>query len=69
MTNLIGDDILTYEQWLTVPGATPDNGGTICEGVNNLAQVTCGFSDPAPPAGTGSSHAFIGSPEGQDGEN
>jgi 5-(carboxyamino)imidazole ribonucleotide synthase len=22
MTNLIGDDILTYEQWLTVPGAT-----------------------------------------------
>ena len=22
MTNLIGDDILSYEQWLTVPGAT-----------------------------------------------
>jgi 5-(carboxyamino)imidazole ribonucleotide synthase len=22
MTNLIGDDILGYEQWLTVPGAT-----------------------------------------------
>jgi 5-(carboxyamino)imidazole ribonucleotide synthase len=22
MTNLIGDDILTYEEWLTVPGAT-----------------------------------------------
>jgi 5-(carboxyamino)imidazole ribonucleotide synthase len=22
MTNLIGDDILTYEQWLTIPGAT-----------------------------------------------
>jgi 5-(carboxyamino)imidazole ribonucleotide synthase len=22
MTNLIGDDILAYEQWLTVPGAT-----------------------------------------------
>ena len=22
MTNLIGDDILDYEQWLTVPGAT-----------------------------------------------
>lgn len=22
MTNLIGDDILSYEQWLAVPGAT-----------------------------------------------
>jgi 5-(carboxyamino)imidazole ribonucleotide synthase len=22
MTNLIGDEILEYEQWLTVPGAT-----------------------------------------------
>ena len=22
MTNLIGDDVLTYEKWLTVPGAT-----------------------------------------------
>jgi 5-(carboxyamino)imidazole ribonucleotide synthase len=22
MTNLIGDDILTYENWLTIPGAT-----------------------------------------------
>src|SRR5882762_330718 len=50
---------------LTVPGATPENGGTVCQGINNLAQVTCGFNDGVP----GNDHAFIGSPEGRGEEN
>src|SRR2546428_6181112 len=63
IVGFVGNSVRGF-QLLTAPGATPDNadGGTICEGINNLAQVTCGFSDPAPPAGTGNSHALIGSP-------
>jgi len=59
---VVGNSVRGY-RLLTLPGATADNGGTICEGINNLAQVTCFFSDAA-----GNGHAFIGSPEVQDGD-
>jgi len=61
VVGFVGNSVRGF-QLLTVPGATPDNGGTICEGINNWAQVTCGYTDPLPPAGTGNNHAFIGSP-------
>jgi hypothetical protein len=52
-------------QLLTVPGASANPGfGTVCEGINNLAQVTCGSGDDV----TGKSTAFIGSPSEDDEE-
>jgi hypothetical protein len=56
----VGNSVHGY-QLLTVPGATPETGGTVCEGINNLALVTCGSSDAL-----GNSTAFIGSPDESD---
>jgi hypothetical protein len=60
----VGNSVRGF-QLLTAPGATPDNGGTICEGINNWAQVTCGVTEAVGPT-AGNSHAFIGSPSEDD---
>ena|SRR2546422_34237 len=58
IVGFVGNSVRGF-QLLTAPGATPDNGGTMCQGINNLAQVTCGVIEDVAVA---NSTAFIGSP-------
>ena len=51
-------------QLLLPPRATDAGNYTFCLGINNAAQVACLVTDLAE-----NSHSFIGSPEGQEGEN
>jgi hypothetical protein len=58
----VGNTALGY-QLLRVPGAsTSGTGATICSGINNSGQVTCGFID----FDAGTFRAFLGTPRGGD---
>ena len=46
-------------QLLQPPGATDPGASTVCEGINNAAQVVCAVTDA-----NGSASAFIGTPHG-----